>query len=191
MPSTSEPFGFQAVRTVDGAKQPQYQIFDGGIPSAYGTAIYFGQPVKLVTGGTIQPAAVSDRLLGVFAGVEYVDAEGRVRVSEHWTASTTLLAGTSTKVRVYVDPNIIYRVQTDATMAQTAIGDQADSVNPTNNSQGYSTAQLDATLVGAGNNAQFRVIGLSSEEGNDWGDTYVNVLVQISEHAYVADAAAI
>ena len=94
MPTENAPFGFMPIRTRSGAKQPQYEIREGAIPSGYGTAMYTNQMIKLVTGGTIQPAAAGDRVLGTFAGCEFVDSDGRVRVSSYWPASQTILTGT-------------------------------------------------------------------------------------------------
>jgi len=194
MPSTAAPFGFQAVRTAGGAKQPQYEIRDGAISSGYGTAIYTNQPVVLATTGLITPASATDRIYGVFAGCRYIDTNGREVVSPNWVANTAILSGTTVKAYIYIDPTIVYRVQSSAALTIASIGDQANIGSATSGSSltGLSAATLDtSSLVGAGNNTQFRILELSPEVDNAWGDTYTNVLVQISEHAFVADRAAV
>jgi hypothetical protein len=193
MPTENAPFGFMPIRTRSGAKQPQYEIREGAIPSGYGTAMYTNQMIKLVTGGTIQPAAAGDRVLGTFAGCEFVDSDGRVRVSSYWPASQTILTGTSVTVYYYSAQETVYRVQADGTLAITSVGDQADLSNATNanTTAGLSQQTLSTTLAGATGNAQFRILKLGEDVDNAWGDTYVIVDVEISEHQYTADVAAI
>jgi hypothetical protein len=193
MPTENAPFGFMPIRTRSGAKQPQYEIREGAIPSGYGTAMYTNQMIKLVTGGTIQPAAAGDRVLGTFAGCEFVDSDGRVRVSSYWPASQTILTGTSVTVYYYSAQETVYRVQADGTLAITSVGDQADLSNATdaNTTAGLSQQTLSTTLAGAAGNAQFRILKLGEDVDNAWGDTYVIVDVEISEHQYTADVAAI
>ena len=193
MPTENAPFGFMPIRTRSGAKQPQYEIREGAIPSGYGTAMYTNQMIKLVTGGTIQPAAAGDRVLGTFAGCEFVDSDGRVRVSSYWPASQTILTGTSVTVYYYSAQETVYRVQADGTLAITSVGDKADLSNATdaNTTAGLSQQTLSTTLAGAAGNAQFRILKLGEDVDNAWGDTYVIVDVEISEHQYTADVAAI
>lgn len=193
MSSTNAPFGFKAVRTITGAKQPQHEIREGAIPSGYGTAIYQGQMIKLATTGAIQPAAAGDRILGAFVGVEFVDTSGAVKTQSYWPANQTLLSGTSATVYYYSDPDIVYEVQCDGSLAATSVGDQADLSNATaaNTVAGTSQSTLSSSLAGAAGNAQFRILQLSPRVDNAWGDSYTVVHVQISEHQYVADAVAI
>ena len=193
MPTENAPFGFMPIRTRSGAKQPQYEIREGAIPSGYGTAMYTNQMIKLVTGGTIQPAAAGDRVLGTFAGCEFVDSDGRVRVSSYWPASQTILTGTSVTVYYYSAQETVYRVQADGTLAITSVGDQADLSNATdaNTTAGLSQQTLSTTLAGAAGNAQFRILKLGEDVDNAWGDAYTVVQVQVSRSQYVATINAI
>lgn len=189
MSSESAPFGLAPVYHPSGIVRPK--VIKDGIASGYATALYKGCPVKLVTGGTIELAAVGDAFVGAFLGVRYETSDGVV-ISNKWTASSTYTAGTC-EVLISDDPQIVYRIQADGSIAQAGIGDQADFVNPGtgDSTTGLSSAQIDATLVGAASNAQLRIVGLSEEPDNEWGDSYTTVLVQVAEHQYVADKAAI
>ena len=84
-------------------------------------------------------------------------------------------------------------MQADGTLAITSVGDQADLSNATdaNTTAGLSQQTLSTTLAGAAGNAQFRILKLGEDVDNAWGDTYVIVDVEISEHQYTADVAAI
>jgi len=137
------------------------------------------------TGGYIVVAAAGDAFLGAFAGVEWTDSTGRRRVSNYWPANESFQVG-SVVAYFYSDPNIVYEIQTDATVAQTAIGDEADLSNTTAGSTttGLSQATLSASLVGANGQAQMRIIDIAPYPDNAWGDTYVIVRATIAEHQY-------
>ncbi len=206
MASTAAPFGFRLAEHVTG--QSRARIYT--ITSGYGTALYRGCPVRLDTSnlGTVIAGAATGALLGVFAGCEYVDANGKPNVSSFWPASTT-----ATNIIAYVwdDPNNVYEVQTDGTGTNTAsaqqtwIGGQMNCVNPTTGStfSGQSTSALAAsTLVTSASNAQFRIINFAGTQGlsvagpvggltDTLGDTFLTVQVQIANHQYVSPVNAV
>ena len=86
MSATNAPFGLRPAYHPSGLDRAT--VLAGGIASAYSSDILKGQPVKYVTGGTIQPAAAGDAFVGGFAGAEWTDTTGRRRVSNYWPAST-------------------------------------------------------------------------------------------------------
>lgn len=187
MSSTSAPFGLRPAYHPSGVTRPTAM----SILTGYSSNILQNQPVKIVpssTGeGTIAAAAIGDRFIGTFQGVEWTDSDGRRRVSNKWTAST---AGTDIIAYVTVDPTIIYEIQTNATVAVTDIGKQCDftTIGTGSTVTGLSAMMLD--VASATTNASLRIMGITPGPDNNWGDTYVIVQVQISEHQNVADVAA-
>jgi len=185
MSTVSQPFGLRPAFSPSGALRPTaYSILTG-----YASNILQSQPVKIGTNGTIQAAAIGDRFIGTFQGVEFTDSDGRRRVSNKWTAST---AATEIVAYVTLDPSIVYEIQANGSIAVTDIGKQADytAISAGSTTTGLSALMLDtATLTDSGN-AQLRIIGLSPAPDNDFGDSYTIVQVQISEHQNVADRAA-
>ena len=80
-PTVESPYGFLALNSVDG-KPYAGAIRQYPITASYGTAIYFGDVVKLVSGGTIEKSAVTNNsateaTLGVFTGCQYVNSSGQ------------------------------------------------------------------------------------------------------------------
>lgn len=183
MSATSAPFGLRPAFHPSGLDRAQ--ALAGGIASAYGSDILKGQPVKYVTGGTIQPAAAGDAFVGAFAGVEWTDTTGRRRVSNYWPASTAYQTG-SCVAYFYNDPNIVYEVQADGSLAQTSLGDEADLSNTTAGSTttGLSQCTISTTLAGAGNTAQMRIVDLAPYPGNAWGDSYTIVRATVAKHQF-------
>lgn len=189
MSTTSAPYGFRPIWHPSGVIRPM--AIQNGIASAYGTAIYTGQPVILNTNGTLTAGTAAADLAGVFAGCQYTPSGGRPTFSPYWPASQAYDSSEEMWAFYYADPALVYAVQADGSLAATAVGDQADISNATANGSGYSQATLSSTLAGAGVQAQFRIIELFSAPNNAWGDTYTQVAVQIARHQYVSNKVAI
>jgi hypothetical protein len=187
MSSVSQPFGLRPVYSPSGVVRPTaYSILTG-----YASNILQNQPVKIVTSstgeGTIAAAAIGDRFIGTFQGVEFTDTDGRRRVSNKWTAS---LAATDIVAYVTLDPTIVYEIQSNAALAVTDIGKQYDFTTIGTGSTVVGISQMMLDVASAAANASFRLIGITPGPDNNWGDTYVIAQVQISEHQNVADVAA-
>lgn len=185
MSSTSQPFGLRPAFSMSGVVRPIAYT----IASAYGTNILQNQPVKIGSNGTLEAAAIGDRFIGTFQGVEFTDSDGRRRVSNKWTASTV-----ASDIVAYatIDPNAVYEIQANGTIAVTDIGSQADftAISGGSTVTGLSGMMLDtATLTNSGN-ASLRIIDIASGPDNAAGDAYTIVQVQIAEHQNIADRAA-
>lgn len=180
MTSTAAPFGLKPVFHPSGVIRQK----DGVIASGYATAIFKGSPVKEGTDGSIQAAAVGDRLVGAFVGCEYT-ANGRRNIANYWPASTV----SADAVCYYTaDADIVYAVQCAGTVPATAVGEHADFAAVTGStSTGLSTASMSATI--ATTTAQLAIHGLHKLQDNAWGDSYTVVLVRIAEHQYTASPA--
>ncbi len=193
MSSTSTPFGLSPIRHVNGKFLPPPRAITAGISSGYGANIFFGSPVKLASTGVLNIASTGEDIIGVFAGCQFVpSATGLMTPQMNWVTGATYVAGTMVAY-VWDDPGIIYEIQSSGSLAQTAIGDQADFVNPGtgNSTTGLSNAQISSTLAGAGAQAQLRIVGLATRIDNDWGDAFTNVEVMIARHQYVSNKVAI
>lgn len=196
MPNTSAPFGFLPSWHPTGLIRPtaykSSNATDLVIPSGTNLAFYKGQPVTVaigsgaaVNGATIATGrmvfkpwtANTDKIYGVFAGVEYVDASGKPWVNDMWPASQTLLAGAVQTVYIWDDPEIIYRAQMDGVPSTGAYCYQGKQVNGSNFAAGstltgLSQATLDLTLPATGAQGQFRIIKLANDVNNSSSDTY-------------------
>lgn len=185
MSTVSQPFGLRPAYSPSGTVRPTaYTIVTG-----YGSNILQNQPVKLGTDGTVQAAAIDDRFIGTFQGVEFTDSDGRRRVSNKWTASQ---AGTDIVAYVTLDPSIVYEIQASGSLAVTDIGKQANFTAITAGSTvtGLSALMLDVGTLTDTGNASMRIIDLAPGPDNAFGDNFTVVQVQISEHQNVADRAA-
>ncbi len=182
MSAVSAPFGLKPGFHPSGIIRPAvYSIL-----STYASGILQNQPVKIGTNGTIEAAAIGDRFIGTFQGVQYTDGNGNRLYGNQWIAATT---GTNILATVSLDPAIVYDIQANATMAVGTIGSQYDftTITAGSTTTGLSALMLDVASVAT--NASLQVIGLTPGPDNDWGDAFPIVQVRISEHQMVADVA--
>jgi len=187
MPSIASPNGLVPVNHPSGVIRP----FAMTIVTGYTSNIFQNQPVKIGTTstyeGTIVVATAGDveGFIGTFQGVEFTDSDGRRRVSNKWTASA---AATDIVAYVTLDSTITYQIQSNAALVVADIGKQYDySAAAGNTTTGLSSQSLDvASVITGSGTAQLRLIGIVAGPDNNWGDTYVNALVQIVEHQNVA-----
>lgn len=197
MSSVNAPFGFQPAYHNSGiAKARAYTIASG-----YAQNIYKGDPVKLVDAGGIQYGTSDGTgtgttdgvgLLGIFAGCEYTDSNGKPNYSSYWPASTV---ATNIVAYVWDDPATVFRVQGAGSYAAGTIGEQADfTVLARTSGTGGSTMtglSLGTLTAEVATQGQFQVIALDGAPDNAWGDSYTIVHVRINEHHYQGAVAAI
>jgi|SRR5579863_305266 len=214
MPALQSAYGLQPVWHPSG--QVRRLAFDNVLLSTMNVPIYQNTPVKFVIGTgaaiagvtvatgqmVIQPvAANTDAFCGIFAGVEYQDANGRGQESSYWGASTALY--TNTVARVYLigteDPLTVYQIQFDGALntgsnLYSFAGKQAN-FNSTDISAtapagstgagGLSACRASASLVATGSQGQLRLC--SNPQGspvNAPNDAFPNMYVQIAKHQF-------
>jgi hypothetical protein len=182
MSASNAPFGLRPAFHPSGLDRAQ--ALAGGITSAYSSDILKGQPVKYIAAsGVIQPVtATSDAFSGAFAGVEWTDTTGRRRVSNYWPANTAYQTG-SCVAYFYNDPNIVYEIQADGSVAQTSVGLDANLSNfaAGSNVTGLSQATMSATIQSTGTQGQVQILDIAPYPDNAWGDAYTIVRVQVAK----------
>ena len=194
MSATLVGTGLRPVRHKHAGVQVAAHAIQDGIPSGYATDLYRGTPVAFDTNGHVVIAANGSDFVGAFAGVEYTDSNGRREFADRWTANTV---ATEVVVYVYDDPGIIYEIQADGSLAQSAIGDQADfsvtvgfTLSDGNNTTQQSLASIGA-LKGVGVQGMVRILDKSRDPANDWGDSFTVVQVEVARHQFVTAKVAI
>jgi hypothetical protein len=193
MSATSAPFGLRPAFHPSGLDRAQ--ALAGGITSGYTSNILKGQSVNYsANAGVIIPTTGTEATSGAFAGCEWTDTTGRRRVSNYWPANTTYITG-SCIAYFYNDPLIVYEIQADGSVAQTALGNEANLTTANlaagSTTTGLSQCTLSSTLVGSGSNGQYRIVDLSPVPGNAWGDAYTIVRVAQSKAQFTASTNAI
>jgi hypothetical protein len=186
MSATNAPFGLRPAFHPSGLDRAQ--ALANGITSTFNANILKGQPVKYVAAsGVIQPVTSTEAFSGAFAGVEFTDTTGRRRVSNYWPANTAYQTG-SCVAYFYNDPNIVYEIQADGSVAQTSVGLEANFTNLTAGSAvtGLSQCTMSATIQSTGVQGQLQILDIAPYPDNDWGDAFTIVRVQVARRQIAA-----
>ena len=190
MANLDQPFGFRAVgklgSDINNEGTSQYKIASGETD-----VIYKGDIVQLETSGCITVSGnTTTSNVGVFNGCFYNDPTTQKPTwKNYYPGSITPTVG-DIDAYIYDDPNQLFEVQANATLAQTAVGDNCDQVYAAGSTvNGHSKSELGAV---AGAAAQFRVVRISEDPDNsDIASANSNWIVRFNEHLYYANTAGI
>lgn len=187
---TNAPNGFRPVRKLDGS------AWSGAadaypIASGYATAIYTGDPVTVLSDGTIGIGVAGSAILGIFQGVEYNDAQGNRQNSPYWPASATTQASQTATAFVITDPNVVYSVQetngSGAAGTALALADVNLNINfavgTGVSATGQSGASINNTTENTTATLNCKILGLDPTPGNVVG-SFANWLVAINNHVF-------
>ena len=188
MANKDAAFGLKPIgkigQNADNQGLTEYLIADN-----YASAIYQGDPVKAVAGGTVEVAAAENtNLVGVFWG-QFITKDpttGKPTYRNYYT-QTNVANGEEIRAFVYDDPYERFEIQSNNASASAAtdvfeLADIEYTAGSTIN--GVSKVELDdSTFVTT--SAQLQVVGVSKDiENNDLTSANVNFVVRINEHLY-------
>lgn len=137
-PTVQGPYGLLPINLIGG------QVFAGStrqipIASNYGTSIFYGDPVKLVSSGTLEKDTPDAAMtpVGIFLGCSYTDPTYGKTFRQSYTANTV-----ASDIVAYVldDPDALFKVAAVsgttviAALARTFVGNNAELVNNAGNS---------------------------------------------------------
>jgi hypothetical protein len=129
-PSVTAPYGLVPINSVDG-KPYAGATRQLPIASTYNTAIFNGDIVALVDGGTIAKSGVTDDsttsaanyTYGVFVGVQYVNSQGQTVQAQYYPGNA---AATSAVAYVVDDPMAAFKVA--VVLANSAVSSANQSI---------------------------------------------------------------
>lgn len=139
-PTVSTSYGFKPVNRFDGIAYAGATL---QYPVTSGQAIYYGDTVKLVAGGTVQTsgATTTGTILGVFTGCQYVNSSGQTVQAQYCPASGV----TNPIAYVVVDPTAEFKVAVTTTGNTTAVTGANATIVGTNVAQTAYAAGSTAT----------------------------------------------
>lgn len=185
MSSTAQAYGLIPVYHASGqSRGTKYTIL-----STYAANIFKGDIVKMHTDGTINVGDGTSPALGVFAGCEYIDANGKPVESNYWPTGTT---ATNIVAYVHDDQNTMYRVGVSANASdyvQAAVGQQCNvAIGSGSTSTGLAGGSVSAALVAAGTLAQLRIEGFYDGPYDATNNPYPQLLVKLVEVQFAPNA---
>lgn len=186
MATVAGPYGFRPVTLMGGID------FSGStrlmkMTNSYGTAIGYGDAVKIVSGVIAKDVGTTAMTpCGIFLGCTYTDPNTKqLTFKQNWVASTV---ATDNYAYVLDNPNGVFQIQADATLAQTAVGKNIAVVQNAVTTFGNSAVAASASSIATTNTLPLRVIGFVNGPTSAVGDTFTDILViwNFGMHQYLA-----
>ena len=188
-PTISAPYGFKAYNRFDGIPYAGATL---QYPLTTGTAIFYGDTVKLVAGGTISlsGATTSGTIIGTFVGCQYVNSSGQTVEAQYYPGSGV----TNPIAYVVVDPTAEFKVAVTTTGNTSVVTGANITIVGTNVATAYgagstttgdsgSSVVLPGNALGNATTLPFRVVAVvpDTSYANATGTVfYPEVLVKIN-----------
>lgn len=185
MSATALPYGMKPVRLIGG------RVFAGStrlipITANYGTAIGFGDAVKLSSGLIVKDTGtVTATPVGIFMGCQYIDANtNQLTFKQNWIANN---AGTNPQAFVCDDPFAEFQIQADGAVTQAHLGQNASINQNAVSGVGDSTNSLNSASLASTTTLPLRVTGFVVGPFSAIGDAFTDVLVMwnFGTHRYL------
>ena len=181
MATSATPYGAVPINTTSASGSFTGKVQHIKIASAYDTAIFNGDFVKLVTAGTVEKDAGTTTLtpIGIFLGCKYTDPNSsQLTFNQTWPADTS---ASDAAAYVLVDPNVLFQMQSDETVAQAALGANASVVQTAGSTSiGNSKNAFDGSTVATTNTLPVKVVDFVDGPTSSVGDTYTDVIVKFN-----------
>jgi hypothetical protein len=195
-PTVAGPYGFQPINLIGG------QVFAGAtrqipIASGSGTSIFYGDVVRLNTGGTLSRVSTTDSAtdaVGIFLGCAFTNPSTKQFLQQQFYPATTV----ASDIVAYVcdDPDTYFKVAvlsnstTIGGMTQTDIGNNVAILTTAGNTNSGDSNEGVSATTGSATTLPFRVIAGVPETVNASGSfTEVIVKFNFGVHTYYSAAA--
>jgi hypothetical protein len=166
-PTITSPYGFKPINRFDGIPYAGATL---QYPVTSGQAIYYGDTVKLVNGGTVQTsgATTTGTVLGVFTGCQYVNSSGQTVQAQYCPSSGV----TNPIAYVVVDPVAEFKVAVtttgntsvvtgaNATIIGTNVAQTSYTAGSTTTGDSVAAIVLPGTSLGNATTLPFRVVAV-------------------------------
>jgi len=181
MSATATPMGAEPVGTLSASGSYTGKVRHYKIASNDSTAIFYGDFVKMTSAGvvTLDNGTTSLTPIGVFMGCSYTDPNtNQLTFSQFYPASTV-----ASDIDAYVlnDPFVEMRMQGDATLAQTALGNNAAVVQTAGSTSiGRSRNAFDSSTIATTATLPVKLIEFVKGPDSTVGDSYTDVIVMFN-----------
>jgi hypothetical protein len=201
MATTLAPYGLRPINLLGG------QAYAGStrlyaISPSYAVNIQYGDPVIIINTGstaaalrgylarfnatttatTVTSTGGGFGFVGVFVGCTFTDPVYGKVFRQNYAASN---AATDIQAYVVDDPDALFQVQADGTLAQTTLGCNASLIQTVAGSSGVninSGVALQASSVATTSTLPVRIVDFVNSTTSTIGDAYTDVLVRINTH---------
>lgn len=181
MATTATPMGAEPVGTLSSSGSFSGKVQHIPIATTYGTAIFYGDFVKLAVTGNVEKDIGTATLTpcGIFMGCNYTDpVTGQFTCSQHWPAGN---AATDAVAIVAVDPDVLFRMQASGACGQNYLNANAAVVQTAGTVlHGRSKNALDQSTAADTAALPLRIVDFVEGPFSAVGDAYTDVICKFN-----------
>lgn len=195
MALSATPYGLRPVKTVGNRAQPGGDSFYP-IASGYAANIFYGDPVKLVS-GKIQKVVGTDigaaeAYIGVFVGCAYTNPTTKQFLqTQYWPTGTVAADAVA---YVVDDPNAIFQIQSNAASFDVVanVGNQCSIVQTAGSTiTGLSAISLNVSTAAVTASLSYKILGIVNDPYNinNSASSYPDIYVKVNAGFHAFDRA--
>ena len=178
MSATATPMGAEPVGGLSACGSFSGKVRHIKIASGYAANIFYGDFVKLVNTGTIEKDVGTSTAtpVGIFMGCFYTDpSTSQPTFNQMWPTGTV---ADDAMAYVLDDPDAVFRMQGDGSLAQTTLGNNVAIIQ----TSGYTTIgrsknAVDASTAATTDTLPLRILEFMDGPDSTVGDAYTDVLL--------------
>jgi hypothetical protein len=152
------------------------------IASGYAANVFYGDVVKLVSTGVVEKDTGTATLtpIGVFVGCRFTNPTSKeLTFSQYWPTGTV---ASDAFAYVVDDPWAVFQIQANGSVAQTALGENAEIVQTAGSTAiGTSKNSLNATTATT-STLPLRLVAFVDGPNSAVGDAYTDLIVKFNNH---------
>ena len=178
MSATATPMGAEPVGGLSACGSFSGKVRHIKIASGYASNIFYGDFVKLVNTGTIEKDAgtATATPVGIFMGCFYTDpSTSQPTFNQMWPTGTV---ADDAMAYVLDDPDAVFRMQGDGSLAQTTLGNNIAIIQTSGSTTiGRSKNAVDASTAATTDTLPLRILEFMDGPDSTLGDAYTDVLL--------------
>jgi hypothetical protein len=178
MSATATPMGAEPVGGLSACGSFSGKVRHIKIASGYASNIFYGDFVKLVNTGTIEKDAgtATATPVGIFMGCFYTDpSTSQPTFNQMWPTGTV---ADDAMAYVLDDPDAVFRMQGDGSLAQTTLGNNIAIIQTSGSTTiGRSKNAVDASTAATTDTLPLRILEFMDGPDSTVGDAYTDVLL--------------
>jgi len=187
MAATATPMGAEPVGTLSASGSFSGKVRHIKIASGYAANIFYGDFVKILAAGVVEKDTGTTTLtpVGVFMGCAYTDpGTKQMTFSQMWPTGTV---ASDAVAYVIDDPDAVFKMQGDASLAQTDLGNNVAVVQTAGSTDiGRSKNALDSSTAATTATLPLRIVEFVNGPDSAVGDAFTDALVffNFGDHQY-------
>ena len=178
MAASATPMGAEPVGGLSACGSFSGKVRHISIASGYAADVFYGDFVKIVNSGTIEKdtGTATATPVGIFMGCFYTDPNtSQPTFNQMWPTGTV---ASNAMAYVLDDPDAVFRMQANGSLAQTTLGNNIAIVQTSGSTTiGRSKNSVNASTAATTNTLPLRILEFMNGPDSTVGDAYTDVLL--------------